>query len=188
MARLTIWGDFKANSTERLSLSGELAYLLNTSDANVVNFEAPIQGVGKPFRKSGPNISQQADAPEWLENYGFNVVSMANNHTMDYGTEGLEATKNAFGKAKVIGCGSWEEAYSLTVVTANDGLRIGFLACTHCEFGTLTDKQQRHIKGTAWAGSPDLDRTILRTRGGQILRLPLCDSPLWRGVYGAAAT
>lgn len=40
MAKITIWGDLKANAVERLNLSGELQLLLNESDVNVVNFEA----------------------------------------------------------------------------------------------------------------------------------------------------
>ena len=167
MARISIFGDFKADEVSRLSLSGNLQYLLNTSDINVVNFEAPIYGMSKPIRKSGPNISQSADSPEWLELRGFNVVSMANNHTMDYGEEGMDDTRKAFKKATVIGCGIWEEAYSPTVVTTADGLRIGILACTHCEFGTLTDKTVYNQKGTAWAGAADIERAIQQNEGGK---------------------
>ena len=160
MARITIWGDFKANKVDRLSLSGDLTYLLNKSDINVVNFEAPIRSTGKPIRKSGPNILQDVDAPKWLERYGYNVISLANNHIMDYGVEGMKTTRNAFDKARVIGCGSWEEAYRVDVIESTDGLIIGFMACTHCEFGTLTDTTKHNEQGTAWAGSSLLERNI----------------------------
>lgn len=52
MAQITIWGDFKANQVDRLSISGELTYLLNTSDINVVNFEAPVKSNGKAIAKA----------------------------------------------------------------------------------------------------------------------------------------
>jgi poly-gamma-glutamate synthesis protein (capsule biosynthesis protein) len=192
MARLTIWGDFKANKTDRLSLSGDLTYLLNKSDINIVNFEAPITGIGTPTRKSGPNISQGVDSPKWLERYGFNLVSMANNHAMDFGIEGMNATMMAFKKARVIGCGTWEKAYSLEIMEAADGLKIGFLACTHCEFGTLTDATSRKNQGTAWACAPHFEHAIQNGKaccdfliviahcGIEYLEQPL---PEWRDHY-----
>lgn len=167
MARITIWGDCKVNSVDRLFLSEDLTYLLNKSDANVINFEAPLQSNAKAIRKSGPNIWQDKDAPKWLEQYGFNVVSMANNHAMDYGKDGLESTKAAFKKAKVIGCGTWNEAYRLEVIETKDGLKIGFLACTHCEFGTLTDASSLDEYGTAWACAPEFERAIQRSGEGR---------------------
>ena len=66
MARINIFGDFKANQVKHLNLSAELVHLLNTSDINMVNFEAPIKSCGKPLKKSGPNICQDKDSPEWL--------------------------------------------------------------------------------------------------------------------------
>ena len=192
MARLTIWGDFKASKTDRLSLSGDLTYLLNKSDINIVNFEAPITGIGTPTRKSGPNISQGVDSPKWLERYGFNLVSMANNHAMDFGIEGINATMKAFKKSRVIGCGTWEKAYRLEIVDTADGLKIGFLACTHCEFGTLTDAANKENQGTAWACAPNFEHAIQQGReccdfliviahcGVEFLEQPL---PEWRERY-----
>ena len=119
MAKINIFGDFKANDVKHLNLSAELVYLLNTSDVNMVNLEAPIRSNGKPMKKSGPNICQDQDSPEWLELRGFNAISMANNHTMDYGDEGLSATISAFKKAKVMGAGSWNEAYQMNSFTSD---------------------------------------------------------------------
>ena len=157
MAQITIWGDFKANDTDHLNLSGELQLLLNKSDINVVNFEGPVRSEGKAAAKSGPNIQQSLDSPRWLEAHGYNVISFANNHIMDFGTEGFQKTKSSFKNALLIGAGTWEEAYRLHTVTADDGLKIGFLAGTHCEFGTLTDKYRDQV-GCAWCMHPDFER------------------------------
>ena len=165
MAQITIWGDFKTNDVSSISLSNEIVRLLHASEVNVMNFEAPIHIDGKPIRKSGPNIYQDVNAPKWIEEHGFDVVSLANNHVMDFGDKGMGTTKAAFKKAKVIGCGTRDEAYKLEVVKTTDGLRIGFLACTHCEFGTLTDNTRKNEQGTAWACSPDFDRAV--QQGGE---------------------
>lgn len=192
MARITIWGDFKVNKVENLNVSDELTMLLSSSDVNVVNFEAPLKSDGKPIRKSGPNICQDINAPEWIEKQGFNIVSLANNHALDFGLEGLEATKAAFKIAKVIGCGTWDNAYRLEVVETSDELKIGFLACTHCEFGTLTDVTRKSEQGTAWACALDFGKT-LQNRGNScdfLIVIAHCgveymEQPLpeWREIY-----
>lgn len=194
MAKITIWGDFKNDDVAHLKISNELKGILSLSDVNVVNFEAPICDVGKAIRKSGPNICQSKDAPQWLEGYGFNLVSMANNHAMDYDVEALDASKAAFKKAKVIGCGNLEDAYRLEIIETSDNLKIGFLACTHCEFGTLTDVTNKDDKGTAWACSPKFERAIQKARKGKkcdfLIVIAHCgveymEQPLpeWRELY-----
>ena len=70
MAQITIWGDFKANDTDHLNLSGELQLLLNKSDINVVNFEGPVRSEGKAAAKSGPNIQQSLDSPRCWRHMG----------------------------------------------------------------------------------------------------------------------
>lgn len=162
MARITVWGDFKADAVDHLNLSGELQLLLNQSDVNIVNFEAPVTSTGKLIRKSGPNIQQHTEAPQWLEERGFNVISLANNHTMDYGSDGLHATIANFKSAQLVGAGSFNNAYRMAVVNV-EGFRIGILAGTHCEFGTLTDKYMK--EGCAWCMSPEFERQIFN-RGG----------------------
>ena len=74
MAKINIFGDFKANDVKHLKLSAELVYLLNTSDVNMVNLEAPIKSNGKPIKKRGPNICQDQDPPEWLALRGFHAI------------------------------------------------------------------------------------------------------------------
>ncbi len=189
MAQISIWGDFKINQVEHLSISEGLGQMLDTSDINVCNFEAPIRTNAEPLKKSGPNHFQHIDAPKWLIEHGFNLISMANNHTMDFGYQGLCATRNAFGNVATVGCGSWEEAYSIKVVDTKDKKRIGFIACTHLEFGTLTEKGDT---GCAWALSPSISKIIVEGKdtvdalvvishaGVEYMDMPL---PEWRDVY-----
>ena len=190
MAQITIWGDFKVDNTENLNLSGELQLLLNQSDANVLNFEAPVKCNEKPIAKSGPNISQDLKAPKWIEEHGYNIVSLANNHAMDFGTKGLQKTKAMFNTACVIGAGTWKEAYRIHTITTSEGQRIGFLAATHCEFGTMTDKMKDQY-GCAWCQHPDFERLILDKKGIDYLiiynpgGIEYMDMPLpeWRELY-----
>lgn len=190
MSKVTIFGDFKVNNVKHLNLSAELVYLLNTSDVKLVNFEAPIHSNGNPIKKSGPNICQHVEAPEWLEERGFNAISLANNHTMDYGEAGLESSVNAFKKAEILGVGTWKDAYRMHVFTTSDGLKVGIISCTHCEFGTLTDENCANSKGCAWSLSTEIIRAIRGWGGGYLIvfnhgGVEYMDVPLpeWRDVY-----
>lgn len=189
MALINIFGDFKANTIDQLNLSKELSLLLDAGDINLVNFEAPVVSDGKPIKKSGPNIHQHVNAPQWLEEKGFNAVSLANNHAMDFGVTGLTKTKNAFNAATVMGAGAWNEAYKIYEFTTKDKMKIGIICCTHHEFGTLMDKQGI---GIAHALSPEIERLIVNGRnkytalivynhgGIEHIDVPL---PEWRDIY-----
>lgn len=190
MAQITIWGDFKVDKTDNLNLSGSLQLLLNQSEFNMLNFEAPIKCNEKPIRKSGPNICQSNNAVKWIEARGYNLISLANNHAMDFGTEGLRNTKNSFHGAHVLGAGTWEEAYKMHVVTTEDGIKIGFLAATHCEFGTMVDNMTDNY-GCAWCQHPDFEKLLLQKKdidylivlnhgGVEYMDMPL---PEWRMLY-----
>lgn len=190
MAQITIWGDFKVDKADNLNLSGSLQLLLNQSEINMLNFEAPVKCNGKAIRKSGPNIIQSPEAAKWLEAHGYNLISLANNHTMDFGKRGLSNTKKFFQNAHVIGAGTWEEVYNMHVVTTEDGIRIGFLATTHCEFGTMIDNTKDQY-GCAWCQHPDFEKLLLQKRnidylvifnhgGVEYMDMPL---PEWRRLY-----
>ncbi len=191
MAKITFFGDFKADGIKRLHLSPELMKLLSESDINVVNFEAPVKSDSKAISKSGPNICQNPDAPKTLEEWGFNAISMANNHVMDYGEKGIVKTIKAFQKATIMGVGRWDEAYKVHTFETSDKKKIGIICCTQCEFGTLTDKYL-YSRGCAWSLSPEIARLIKSSKSGvdalivynhggiEYMDMPL---PEWRETY-----
>ena len=113
MIKINFFGDFKVNNPDKVVLSEDILKELTTSNLNVINFEAPIYIEGqKPIAKSGPNIYQNKESARFLEENGFNVISLANNHLMDYGEDSLRSTINCFEKAHTIGAGDWVKAYS----------------------------------------------------------------------------
>ena len=102
MIKINFFGDFMSNKAHLLKK--EVDY----SNLNIVNLEAPIiSNTCKPIYKSGPNIFQNISSIEFLENNSFNLISLANNHTMDFGMEGLKNTQNTIKKSNVIGAGNW---------------------------------------------------------------------------------
>lgn len=103
--------------------------LLRDADLTIGNFEIPLVETGAPLEKlmtirAEPAIA--ADVPE----LGIDVVTIANNHAVDYGAEGLLATKarlEAAGLA-VIGAGRSLDEATAPVVRRAGGRRIGVIA------------------------------------------------------------
>lgn len=165
MLRINFVGDFRVKDVSNLIFHESLKRELGGADVNVLNFEAPINTEGqKPIKKHGPNLSQSAEAPSYIEDCGFNVVSLANNHAMDYGSEGLLKTREAFKRAVTVGAGGWSEAYDYKILNINNVI-IGFIALTHGEFGCLSDYlYDKESIGTACLTHPIVDEIILKAK------------------------
>lgn len=164
--KINFWGDFFAPTVEGLMISEELQGIVSSADFNVVNFEAPVKPSPQICKipKSGPSHCQCDTGPDWLEAKGFNLVSFANNHMMDYGDDALDFSKSKFTKAKVFGAGTWDEAYNPCIIE-KDGVKIGILGVAHYEFGMLADKwDTRYQLGIAWINHPDVDKILGNTR------------------------
>ena len=97
--KIIISGDFttegrgKCAVSNGAAISGEIVSLLNTSDYNVVNLEAPVANDShKTIQKSGPHLRTDAQTIKYLKDCGFHAVTLANNHFCDYGKEGVAET------------------------------------------------------------------------------------------------
>lgn len=150
--------------TSHLFFGEELSDLLKKGDVNIVNFEAPVFVKGaKGIFKSGPHLSQDKDGPLYLQEHGFNVVSLANNHAIDYGENSAITTIKSFDKAITLGCGKWDEAFKVKIINVND-TKIGFLALTQSEFGAFSDRfYDSDYVGTASLMNPEVDELILES-------------------------
>ena len=162
MIKINFFGDFKVNCIENIKLSEDLLKEITSSTLNVINFEAPIYFENnKPITKSGPNIYQNKESAKFLEENGFNVIGLANNHLMDYGEDGLKSTIKCFKMAYTIGAGDFQKAYSPLVYEEN-GIKIAILSLTQREFGVLDDDNQHY--GTAWMLHHSIDNIITVTK------------------------
>ena len=67
--------------------------VIKSADYSFVNFESPVVEEGyKPIPKCGPNLKCPAEAAEAVRYAGFTGVTLANNHILDYGADGLRRT------------------------------------------------------------------------------------------------
>jgi poly-gamma-glutamate synthesis protein (capsule biosynthesis protein) len=68
-------------------------HLLAAGDLTIGNLETPLTGRGAPIaEKQFLFRDPPARVAPALQRAGFDIVSLANNHTLDYGVEGLEDT------------------------------------------------------------------------------------------------
>ena len=125
--RVFFAGDFCSKpSTSKITVSDELKSLIQSCDLKVVNFEVPLNpGIALPKQKR-ERFFQHDDTPAFLRGLGFNLFSMANNHTFDWGEEGFKKTKAALGD-EAFGAGTYEEAYEVKIIEVK-GVKVGFLA------------------------------------------------------------
>lgn len=99
----------------------EVGTRLVRADVTVGNLEAPI--VDKCTQHENRMVfCMNPEAIEGLTGSGFDVVTLANNHMLNYGTSGLESTKKYLEGAGILGTYSGE-----LVIKEVGGLKIGFL-------------------------------------------------------------
>lgn len=160
MLQINILGDFCIKNAKDLLFKENLKAIMQDAALNVVNFEAPVKVQNaKGIEKVGPCLCNDTTAPQILEEAGFNIFTLANNHAMDYGEESLLHTVSLFKNCTVVGAGAWEDAYQVKMVEVK-GKRIGFMGLTHHEFGVLADKHEGAV-GTAWMMHPCVDKLIM---------------------------
>ncbi len=159
--RLLFAGDFCCKPTTTLiSPSEEIKRLLSSCDCRIVNFEVPLKpDIELPERKE-ERFFQNDDAPQFLRNLGFDLFSIANNHTFDWGEEGFKKTKAALGEAS-FGAGTYEEAYQVKEIEIY-GIKIGFLALSFAVYTwPLQDAEKREGLGCAYLNDLQVNHIII---------------------------
>ena len=134
VAELFEKGDFAA-------VLGEVKPSIEQADYSIVNFECPItKGGESPIEKCGPNLQcseSGMDAVKWA---GFNCVTLANNHFLDYGEAGVANTLDACQKygIDVVGGGrNLQEAARILFKEIN-GQTLAVINCCEHEFSIAT--------------------------------------------------
>ena len=191
--KIAIVGDLVLRTPKQTYLGSNLQKILNSSDIRILNFESPLESKKSlPIRKSGANLTQDQEAPLWVKEHGFNLVSIANNHILDSGAQTFHETAQVFTSINIptIGAGTITEAYRVHTVHIGNK-KIGFIAGTHKEFGCHNEISTIDI-GASWILSQHFARSLIQAcathdkvfviaHGGvELLNIPL---PEWRAIY-----
>ncbi|UCC10987.1 MAG: CapA family protein [candidate division WOR-3 bacterium] len=143
-----------------------LQYLGETADITVANLESPLTDTGTPhptkpiiFRSSPENVAGLVYA-------GIDVVSLANNHIIDFGLEGLQQTQSVLTDSGILYSGAGAHSYEayLPLFRVKDGMNIAF--CAACNRTGQYDNYQPYLNaglnkpGFAYLTEHDISRQI----------------------------
>lgn len=111
--------------------------VFSKDDLTIVNFEGTLTDstarASKTYTFKGP-----AKYAKILKKGSVEVVNLANNHTMDFGTQGFTDTKNTLKKNKISYCGGNTIAYKTV-----KGVKIAFVG-----FNALNGVTEQQVKDT----------------------------------------
>jgi poly-gamma-glutamate synthesis protein (capsule biosynthesis protein) len=147
---------------------GNLAYpfanvapLLQAGDITVGNMESALGNAGLPADKSYPFRAPPA-AAQSLALAGFDLVSLSNNHSMDYGSEALLQAIDLLEAQGItpIGAGQDFTAAHEPYITQINGVSLAFLSYVNVPiegggFDTAVWTATENSPGLAW-GSPEV--------------------------------
>ena len=126
---------FETGNIEAL-VGKELLGLFKQSDLNVFNLEVPLTDASTPIDKFGNNLKSPTKTI-----YGYKALepiflTVANNHSLDHGVEGLTTTLELLNKhdIKNAGAGDNVKEAKKPFIFEKDGIRIGFYLCAEHEF------------------------------------------------------
>ncbi|MCK4886338.1 MAG: CapA family protein [Planctomycetes bacterium] len=141
---LTIGGDVcPSGQIEKFFCSGESEKIFHDlldefkeADLTIVNLEVPLIKKENPILKSGPALSAKAECIKGFVESGVNIVSLANNHILDHGAEGLLSTLDNCKDAGIdyVGAGRCLDEAKKVLVKNIKGKKIGFYAMAEHEF------------------------------------------------------
>ncbi|MGO1371980.1 MAG: CapA family protein [Senegalia sp. (in: firmicutes)] len=133
---------FKNGNIDAL-IGKELYSLWNSTDIRIFNLETPLVDEETPIKKCGPNLIAPTDTINGINKLEPSLLTIANNHILDQGIEGLKSTENILKQNKIpfIGAGNNLNEARKSYTIEKNGFKIGVYACAENEFSIATDKK-----------------------------------------------
>lgn len=123
-------------------IGDEIAKIIRDSDFSCFNLETPlINGNEECIDKWGPCIGAPASTVYGIKALNIDFLTLANNHIMDYGAEGLQSTIEALKTAGIqySGVGSNLDEARKVFYTFVNGIKIGIYCCAEHEFSIASE-------------------------------------------------
>ncbi|WP_027091253.1 CapA family protein [Cohnella thermotolerans] len=106
---------------------------LKSADITAGNLETPITNRGTPAENKTYVFRGKPEYLAGIKNAGFDVLSLANNHTLDQGWEGLSDTMDYLDDAglKHMGSGADDKEAFTPVYIESKGIRVAYIGVTN---------------------------------------------------------
>lgn len=147
--KILITGDFcPHNRVEELALKSDFQTVFHDffdvfrdNDLNVTDLECPLTMLKKGRIKTGPHQKADPRCLELLKYANIKLAALANNHMMDYGSEGAKQTIELCHQAgiQIIGAGPDAKAARNPFVTSIKDKKFAFINVADNEFLTAPD-------------------------------------------------
>ncbi len=147
--KILIGGDVVPNAVnadlfikgDMLSLMGrKLKDVWDSADFRIINLEAPLTDSDNPIPKWGPNLKAPVKASKGVLGLNPGLVSLANNHVMDFGADGYKDTVKILEDNNIpyVGSGNNLAEAAKPFVLEAGNKKIGIYSCAEHEF-TIAD-------------------------------------------------
>lgn len=149
MAKILIAGDFcprdrvgvAFEKEDYASVLEEVCSLTSQADYSIVNFECPVvTSHAQPIEKEGPNLRCSSNGVKAVKYAGFNCVTLANNHFLDFGGEGVKETIDTLDSLGIDHVGGGANLRDASQILYKDiaGQRLAVVNCCEHEFSIAT--------------------------------------------------
>lgn len=131
---------FENGNVEAL-VDDRLLALIESADLSVFNLETPLSDCPQPISKQGPNLCAPTRTARGLKQINPGLFSLANNHILDQGAQGLDSTIKTLKamRSPYFGAGRNLNEASLPHVVTISGKKIGLYACAEHEFSIASE-------------------------------------------------
>lgn len=137
---IKITGDLVVNRD--CNIDKDLIKLFAKSDLNIINLEAPVTASNSKILKTGPHLkADETSTRRILKELNVDLVTLANNHVLDYGEEGVIDTLKFCEQNNIeaVGAGAnLHEASKIFYIDSEEG-RVGIVNFTENEWANATE-------------------------------------------------
>ncbi|MBR2848033.1 MAG: CapA family protein [Clostridia bacterium] len=122
-------------------LGAPLKALLENASYRIFNLETPLTDRETPIAKCGPALRAETATVAAIKRFGVDFFTLANNHILDHGEEGLTFTLDVLDTAGIAyaGVGKTLAKASRPHLVAVDGKILGIYCCAEHEFSIATE-------------------------------------------------
>lgn len=141
--KIIITGDLVINQLyDSSNIKPNVIELFNKSDVNIVNLEAPITSSTSKILKTGPHLkAEEQSTLDILKALKIDVVTLANNHVLDYDKKGVEDTLTFCKKNRIQTVGAemnLKEASKTVYIETKEG-KLALVNFAENEWASATD-------------------------------------------------
>lgn len=121
-------------------VGNELLQILSEAEFRIFNLEVPLTDKESSIPKCGPNLIAPTSTINGIRAIGADILTLANNHILDQGKQGLESTCQLLSENGIayLGVGGTPMSAAQPYIFQCNGKKVGIYACAEHEFSIVS--------------------------------------------------